>query len=146
MWVGTRESLAEMAALTGISCAPISELDAALGKNLAATTVRLLAEADVVAAEDTRRLHALAGRLGVQVGGRVVSFHEHNEAERADELLDVVDGGGTVLVVSDAGMPSVSDPGFRVVGRAVERGLPVTTAPGPSAVLTAAPQSPPCAT
>ncbi len=85
---------------------------------------RLLAEADVVAAEDTRRLHALAGRLGVQVGGRVVSFHEHNEAERADDLLDVVDGGGTVLVVSDAGMPSVSDPGFRVVGRAVERGLP----------------------
>ncbi|KZM77208.1 16S rRNA (cytidine(1402)-2'-O)-methyltransferase [Cellulosimicrobium sp. I38E] len=98
---------------------------------------RLLAEADVVAAEDTRRLHALAGRLGVQVGGRVVSFHEHNESDRADDLLDVVDGGGTVLVVSDAGMPSVSDPGFRVVARAVERGVPVTTAPGPSAVLTA---------
>ncbi|MCO7274092.1 16S rRNA (cytidine(1402)-2'-O)-methyltransferase [Cellulosimicrobium cellulans] len=98
---------------------------------------RLLAEADVVAAEDTRRLHALAGRLGVQVGGRVLSFHEHNETDRADDLLDVVDGGGTVLVVSDAGMPSVSDPGFRVVARAVERGVPVTTAPGPSAVLTA---------
>ncbi|MDF2806274.1 MAG: rRNA ((1402)-2-O)-methyltransferase [Cellulosimicrobium sp.] len=98
---------------------------------------RLLAEADVVAAEDTRRLHALAGRLGVQVGGRVVSFHEHNESDRADDLLDVVDGGGTVLVVSDAGMPSVSDPGFRVVARAVEREIPVTTAPGPSAVLTA---------
>ncbi|MFJ2519844.1 16S rRNA (cytidine(1402)-2'-O)-methyltransferase [Cellulosimicrobium cellulans] len=98
---------------------------------------RLLAEADVVAAEDTRRLHALAGRLGVQVGGRVLSFHEHNESDRADDLLDVVDGGGTVLVVSDAGMPSVSDPGFRVVARAVERGVPVTTAPGPSAVLTA---------
>ncbi|MGN7702443.1 16S rRNA (cytidine(1402)-2'-O)-methyltransferase [Cellulosimicrobium sp. 22601] len=98
---------------------------------------RLLAEADVVAAEDTRRLHALAGRLGVQVGGRVLSLHEHNETDRADDLLDVVDGGGTVLVVSDAGMPSVSDPGFRVVARAVERGVPVTTAPGPSAVLTA---------
>jgi 16S rRNA (cytidine1402-2'-O)-methyltransferase len=98
---------------------------------------RLLAEADVVAAEDTRRLHGLAGRLGIQVGGRVTSFHEHNESERADDLLDVVEGGGTVLVVSDAGMPSVSDPGFRVVARAVERGVPVTTAPGPSAVLTA---------
>ncbi|WP_435736899.1 16S rRNA (cytidine(1402)-2'-O)-methyltransferase [Cellulosimicrobium sp. PMB13] len=98
---------------------------------------RLLAEADVVAAEDTRRLHGLAGRLGVQVTGRVVSFHEHNESERADDLLDVVEGGGTVLVVSDAGMPSVSDPGFRVVARAVERGVPVTAAPGPSAVLTA---------
>lgn len=98
---------------------------------------RLLAEADVVAAEDTRRLHALAARLGVPVGGRVVSFHEHNEAARADELLDVVADGGTVVVVTDAGMPSVSDPGFRAVGRAVERGLRVTAAPGPSAVLTA---------
>ncbi|OLT54140.1 16S rRNA (cytidine(1402)-2'-O)-methyltransferase [Cellulosimicrobium sp. CUA-896] len=98
---------------------------------------RLLASADVVAAEDTRRLRALAGRLDVEIAGRVTSFHEHNEAERADDLLDVVEDGGTVLVVSDAGMPSVSDPGFRVVARAVERGVPVTAAPGPSAVLTA---------
>lgn len=98
---------------------------------------RLLAEADVVAAEDTRRLHALADRMGVAVGGRVVSYYEHNETARADELLDVVDGGGTVVVVTDAGMPSVSDPGYRVVARAVERGLRVTAAPGPSAVLTA---------
>ncbi|MFP3714063.1 16S rRNA (cytidine(1402)-2'-O)-methyltransferase [Puerhibacterium sp. TATVAM-FAB25] len=98
---------------------------------------RLLAEADVVAAEDTRRLHALADRVGVAVGGRVVSYHEHNETARADELLDVVDGGGTVVVVTDAGMPSVSDPGYRVVARAVERDLRVTAAPGPSAVLTA---------
>jgi 16S rRNA (cytidine1402-2'-O)-methyltransferase len=98
---------------------------------------RLLAEADVVAAEDTRRLHALAARLGVTVAGRVTSYHEHNEAARADELLDVVADGGTVLVVSDAGMPAVSDPGYRVVARAVERDLRVTAAPGPSAVLTA---------
>lgn len=98
---------------------------------------RLLAEADVVAAEDTRRLLALAGRLEVQVGGRIVSYHEHNETERADELLDVVAGGGTVLIVTDAGMPTVSDPGYRVVARAVERELPITSAPGPSAVLTA---------
>ena len=98
---------------------------------------RLLAEADVVAAEDTRRLRALAARMGVSVGGRIVSYHEHNEAARAGELLDVVRGGGTVLVVTDAGMPSVSDPGFRVVAAAVEAGLPVTAAPGPSAVLTA---------
>ncbi|GIJ00579.1 16S rRNA (cytidine1402-2'-O)-methyltransferase [Sediminihabitans luteus] len=98
---------------------------------------RLLAEAEVVAAEDTRRLHALAARLGLTVGGRVVSYHEHNEAERADELLDVVEGGGVVAIVTDAGMPSVSDPGYRVVTRAVERDLPVTAAPGPSAVLTA---------
>lgn len=98
---------------------------------------RLLAEADVVAAEDTRRLHNLAARMGVTIGGRVVSYHEHNEVARAGELLDVVRGGGTVLVVTDAGMPTVSDPGFRVVGAAVEAGLPVTAAPGPSAVLTA---------
>ena len=98
---------------------------------------RLLAEADVVAAEDTRRLHALASRMGVRIGGRVVSYHEHNETARAQELLDVVAGGGTVLVVTDAGMPAVSDPGFRVVAAAVAAGLPVTAAPGPSAVLTA---------
>ena len=98
---------------------------------------RLLAEADVVAAEDTRRLHGLAARMGVKIGGRVVSFHEHNEVARSGELLDAVRGGGTVLVVTDAGMPTVSDPGFRVVGAAVEAGLPVTAAPGPSAVLTA---------
>ncbi|MCL1869286.1 MAG: 16S rRNA (cytidine(1402)-2'-O)-methyltransferase [Promicromonosporaceae bacterium] len=98
---------------------------------------RLLATADVVAAEDTRRLHALADRLGVTVTGRVVSYYEHNEVARADELLDVVDGGGTVVVVTDAGMPAVSDPGFRAVARAVERGVRVTAAPGPSAVLTA---------
>ncbi|RHA43942.1 16S rRNA (cytidine(1402)-2'-O)-methyltransferase [Cellulomonas rhizosphaerae] len=98
---------------------------------------RLLAEADVVAAEDTRRVRALAARLGVTVGGRVVSFYEHNEAARADELLEVVAGGGTVVVVTDAGMPSVSDPGFRLVGAAVRAGVTVTSAPGPSAVLTA---------
>nr|WP_235518569.1 16S rRNA (cytidine(1402)-2'-O)-methyltransferase [Cellulomonas sp. Leaf334] len=98
---------------------------------------RLLAEADVVAAEDTRRLRALAARLGVEIGGRVLSFHEHNEVERSAEVLAVVAGGGTVVVVTDAGMPAVSDPGFRVVGAAVAAGLPVTAAPGPSAVLTA---------
>lgn len=97
----------------------------------------LLATADVVAAEDTRRLRALVGRLGIEVRGRVVSYHEHNEVERAGDLLDVVAGGGTVVVVTDAGMPAVSDPGFRVVTAAVQAGLPVTAAPGPSAVLTA---------
>jgi 16S rRNA (cytidine1402-2'-O)-methyltransferase len=98
---------------------------------------RLLATADVVAAEDTRRLHALAGRLGVTVASRVVSYYEHNEAARTAELLDIVAGGGTVIVVTDAGMPAVSDPGYRIVAGAIARGLPVTVAPGPSAVLTA---------
>jgi 16S rRNA (cytidine1402-2'-O)-methyltransferase len=98
---------------------------------------RLLVEADVVAAEDTRRLRALAARMEVTIGGRVVSHHEHNEQASIPELLDVVAGGGTVLVVTDAGMPAVSDPGFRVVAAAVDAGLTVTAAPGPSAVLTA---------
>ncbi len=97
----------------------------------------LLATAEVVAAEDTRRLHALAHRLDVQITGRVLSHHEHNEASRVLELLDVVRAGGTVAVVSDAGMPTVSDPGLPLVRAAVEAGLPVTVAPGPSAVLAA---------
>jgi len=98
---------------------------------------RLLVEADVIAAEDTRRLHALATRLGVRIGGRVVSAYEHNETARSAELLDIIARGGTVVVVTDAGMPSVSDPGYRLVTAAVQAGLPVTVAPGPSAVLAA---------
>ncbi len=97
----------------------------------------LLATADVIAAEDTRRLTDLCRRLQVTYTGRLVSHHEHNEAARAEDLLDVVRAGGTVLVVSDAGMPTVSDPGFALVRAAVAADLPVTCAPGPSAVLAA---------
>jgi 16S rRNA (cytidine1402-2'-O)-methyltransferase len=97
----------------------------------------LIETADVVAAEDTRRLRRLAAALGVTPSGRVVSCHEHNEAERAAELLEVARTGGTVLLVTDAGMPSVSDPGYRLVAAAVEAGVTVTAVPGPSAVLTA---------
>jgi 16S rRNA (cytidine1402-2'-O)-methyltransferase len=97
----------------------------------------LIATADVVAAEDTRRLRRLASALGVTPSGRVVSCHEHNEAERAAELVDAVRSGETVLLVTDAGMPSVSDPGYRVVDAAISAGVPVTAVPGPSAVLTA---------
>jgi 16S rRNA (cytidine1402-2'-O)-methyltransferase len=102
-----------------------------------ARLVRLIATADVVAAEDTRRLRRLATALGVTPSGRVVSFHEHNETARAAELVDAAASGATVLVVTDAGMPSVSDPGLRAVRAAVEAGVPVTAVPGPSAVLTA---------
>ncbi|MDU0348268.1 16S rRNA (cytidine(1402)-2'-O)-methyltransferase [Actinomyces sp. MRS3W] len=93
--------------------------------------------ADVVAAEDTRRLFALARRLGVRVGGRVVAFHEHNETARTPELLEAARAGSAVVVVSDAGMPGISDPGYRLVVAAAAAGVPVTVAPGPSAVLTA---------
>jgi 16S rRNA (cytidine1402-2'-O)-methyltransferase len=96
-----------------------------------------LAAADVVAAEDTRRLRRLAQALGVRPSGRVVSYFEGNEAGRTPELVEELAGGARVLLVTDAGMPSVSDPGYRLVAAAVERGLRVTAVPGPSAVLTA---------
>ncbi|MCD4849789.1 16S rRNA (cytidine(1402)-2'-O)-methyltransferase [Arthrobacter sp. AK01] len=99
--------------------------------------IELLATSDIVAAEDTRRLHRLVTALGVEVSGRVISYHEHNEVAKTGELLDHVRAGKTILMVSDAGMPAVSDPGFRLVEGAVAAGLTVTAVPGPSAVLTA---------
>ncbi|MDX2879291.1 16S rRNA (cytidine(1402)-2'-O)-methyltransferase, partial [Streptomyces ipomoeae] len=96
-----------------------------------------LSGADVVAAEDTRRLRRLTQALGVQPGGRVVSYFEGNETARTPELVEALVGGARVLLVTDAGMPSVSDPGYRLVAAAVEQGVRVTAVPGPSAVLTA---------
>jgi 16S rRNA (cytidine1402-2'-O)-methyltransferase len=96
-----------------------------------------LALADVVAAEDTRRLRRLCQDLDVNPPGRVVSFHEHNESERTAELVERLRHGDRVLVVTDAGMPSVSDPGFRLVSAAVGIDVRVTGVPGPSAVLLA---------
>ncbi|WNZ10922.1 16S rRNA (cytidine(1402)-2'-O)-methyltransferase [Streptomyces sp. 11x1] len=96
-----------------------------------------LAGADVVAAEDTRRLRRLTQALGVQPGGRIVSYFEGNEAARTPELVEALVGGARVLLVTDAGMPSVSDPGYRLVAAAVEKDIRVTAVPGPSAVLTA---------
>lgn len=98
---------------------------------------RVLGEADVVAAEDTRRLRRLTSELGIAVNGRVTSFFEGNERQRTDELVAALLEGQTVVVVTDAGMPSVSDPGYRLVAAAIEAGVDVTAVPGPSAVLTA---------
>lgn len=97
----------------------------------------LLAEADVVAAEDTRTARRLCQGLGVTPTGRLMAHHEHNEEASARGLLDQARSGATVVVVSDAGMPTVSDPGYRLVAAAVAEGIPVTCAPGPSAVTTA---------
>jgi 16S rRNA (cytidine1402-2'-O)-methyltransferase len=96
-----------------------------------------LARADIVAAEDTRRLSRLTSALGATVRGRVLSYHEHNEAARTADLVEAIRAGSRVLLVTDAGMPSVSDPGYRLVAAVVAAGLRVTSAPGPSAVLTA---------
>ncbi|HEY0904449.1 MAG TPA: 16S rRNA (cytidine(1402)-2'-O)-methyltransferase [Marmoricola sp.] len=96
-----------------------------------------LARADVVAAEDTRRLKRLTVDLGVELSGRVVSYFEGNEHGRTPQLLEALLAGERVVLVTDAGMPSVSDPGYRLVAAAVEAGVPVTVVPGPSAVLAA---------
>ena len=97
----------------------------------------LLGTADVVAAEDTRRLGRLASDLGVEITGRITSYFEGNEQRRTPDLVADLLAGATVLLVTDAGMPSVSDPGYRLVAAAVEADIDVTAVPGPSAVLTA---------
>jgi len=96
-----------------------------------------LGEVAVIAAEDTRRLRRLTADLGVQPTGRVLSFFEGNERQRQDELLQCLRDGEDVLVVTDAGMPTVSDPGYRLVSAAAAAGIGVTVLPGPSAVLAA---------
>lgn len=96
-----------------------------------------LAGADVVAAEDTRRLRRLASALGVELSGRVVSYFEGNESQRMPALVEALQAGQRVVLVTDAGMPSVSDPGYRLVTAAIEVGVDVTVVPGPSAVLSA---------
>ena len=96
-----------------------------------------LASADVVAAEDTRKARRLAADLGVRIGGKVISHYDAVESERAQVIAGHVAAGRTVLVVTDAGMPSVSDPGLAAVRACIEADLPVTCLPGPSAVTTA---------
>ncbi len=106
--------------------------------NLEDITLRVLAalrEADLVACEDTRRTRVLLDRYGV--GAKLVSYHEHNEAERATELVAKMNQGSVVALVSDAGMPLVSDPGFVLVRACVAAGLAVEVLPGPSAALSA---------
>ncbi|TFV63333.1 UNVERIFIED_ORG: 16S rRNA (cytidine(1402)-2'-O)-methyltransferase [Bacillus sp. AZ43] len=98
---------------------------------------QVLASADVLAVEDTRRLHRLASDLGVTFAGRVVTFHESVEQARLPGLLTALSEGATVLLLTDAGMPSVSDPGYTLVRAAIEAGVTVTSVPGPSAVTTA---------
>jgi 16S rRNA (cytidine1402-2'-O)-methyltransferase len=106
--------------------------------NLEDVTLRVLSalrEADVIACEDTRRTRVLLDRYGVSA--QTVSYHEHNERERAAELVERMRGGATVALVSDAGMPLVSDPGFVLVQACVAAGIGVEVLPGPSAALAA---------
>ena len=125
----TRESGAGLLVLAGTPLGNPRDAPARLAE--------LLASADVVAAEDTRRLRRLCDDLGVRTTGRVVSYFEGNETARTPDLVAALESGATVLLVTDAGMPSVSDPGYRLVVAAVDAGVRVTCVPGPSAVLTA---------
>jgi 16S rRNA (cytidine1402-2'-O)-methyltransferase len=97
--------------------------------------LRVLTDVDIIAAEDTRTTRKLLSHHGV--GTKLVSYHEHNEQVRTPELLERIAGGEDVALVSEAGTPSISDPGYRLVVAAIERGLPVEPIPGPSALLTA---------
>jgi 16S rRNA (cytidine1402-2'-O)-methyltransferase len=96
-----------------------------------ARLVEALGSADVVAAEDTRRVRALAQALDVTPAGKVVSFFDQNEAARVPWLVEQIESGATVLVVSDAGMPLISDPGYRLVAACAKAGLTVSCLPGP---------------
>ena len=108
--------------------------------NLADASDRLrsaLATADLIAVEDTRKLRTLASGLGVRTRGRIIVNHDHNEAERSETIVQAVQDGQRVLLLSDAGMPAISDPGYVAAAAVAEADLPVTVVPGPSAALTA---------
>lgn len=105
--------------------------------DLSPRAVSALASCDVVACEDTRRTRGLLSHAGIRGAGRLVSVHAHNEEARAEELVARIAGGARVAYVTDAGTPTVSDPGARLVRACVEAGHPVEVVPGASAVLTA---------
>ncbi|MCW2690670.1 MAG: rsmI [Mycobacterium sp.] len=108
-----------------------------LPTDASARLVSALGTANIVAAEDTRRVRTLAQALAVHITGKVVSLFDQNEATRVPGLVEDIKGGATVLLVSDAGMPLINDPGYRLVTACVDAGVPVSCLPGPSAVTTA---------
>ena len=123
------ETTAGLLVLAGMPIGDVADASPAL--------LSALAAADVVAAEDTRRYHAFLARAGATSEARVVSYFEGNESSRTPELVELLRDGSRVVLVTDAGMPSVSDPGYRLVVAAIEAGVRVTAVPGPSAVLVA---------
>jgi 16S rRNA (cytidine1402-2'-O)-methyltransferase len=130
---GTRGGeIPDAAGTLTIAAAPIGRPQDASPRLAAA-----LAEAPVVAAEDTHRVRRLAGALGVRMTGRIVSYWDHVEAQRVPALLAELAAGRDVLLVTDAGMPGISDPGYRLVSAAAEAGIRVSVLPGPSAVTAA---------
>src|SRR5215469_12401170 len=119
-----------MAGLLYVVATPIGKLE-----DITYRAVRVLGEADLIACEDTRQTRKLLDHYGIR--RPTVSYHEHNEAERSAELVERLRGGETIALVSDAGVPLVSDPGYRLVRAALEAGVEVQPVPGPSAALAA---------
>lgn len=119
-----------MAGTLYIVSTPIGNLE-----DMTHRAVRVLSEVDLIACEDTRHSRKLLNHFGITT--KTVSYHEHNERERASELIDLVKAGKSVAVISDAGTPGISDPGFRVVSTAVQQGLKVVSIPGPTALISA---------
>jgi 16S rRNA (cytidine1402-2'-O)-methyltransferase len=135
MWDGPAARRDRLVAVTGrlvLGGAPLGQ-PGDVGPRLR----QAMASADVLAVEDTRRLHRLAADLEVTLTGRVVTFHESVERQRLPGLMTALADGATVLLLTDAGMPSVSDPGYTLVRAAIDAGVDVTSVPGPSAVVTA---------
>ncbi len=119
-----------MAGALYIVATPIGNLE-----DITLRALRVLREVDLVACEDTRQTRKLLDHYGIHKP--TLSYHEHNEAARAEELLDKLRQGSTIALVSDAGTPLISDPGYRLVSRAIENGVPVDPIPGPSALVAA---------
>lgn len=119
-----------MAGTLYVVSTPIGNLE-----DLTYRAVRILSEADLIACEDTRHTRKLLKHYGIDT--KTVSYHEHNEDQRATELLELIHSGVSVAIVSDAGTPSLSDPGFRIVRRAVEARVTVVPLPGATALMTA---------
>src|SRR5579863_4503853 len=113
-----------------LAATPIGNLE-----DITVRALRLLGEADLIACEDTRHTLKLLNHYGIH--RPTVSYHQHNEASRAQELLKRLEQGAQIMLVSDAGMPIISDPGYRLVSLCLERKIPVIPIPGPSAVIAA---------
>src|SRR5437870_5920535 len=119
-----------MAGTLYIVATPIGNLE-----DITQRALRVLREVDVIACEDTRHTHRLLNHFGIKI--KTISYHEHNEKNRAAELCWLLESGKSVAIVSDAGTPLISDPGFRVVIAAIERNIPVVPIPGATAFVAA---------